>query len=180
MTVLKSKNRPLVGQEPRSLCHPRDSGRKHGAGRCFVTAADAEGGSRGPAPRAQRTGSPPPGGSAGQRGLGAAAWRPVARPALSRAQRHFGPLPGRGRPGPQLPRRPPGRRPLVSSVLTAGGTEPTASVSHIKTQNDSSPFSRPRKAREMNYSCVWNPSSQTHSKISWVFLLKRGCDTCGL
>lgn len=70
MTVLKSKNRPLVGQEPRSPCHPRDSGRKHGAGRCFVTAADAEGGSRGPAPRAQRTGSPPPGGSAGQRGLG--------------------------------------------------------------------------------------------------------------
>lgn len=34
-------------------------------------------------------------------------------------------------------------------------------------------------SREMNYSYLWNPFSQTCAKINWVFLLKWGCFTCG-
>lgn len=33
-------------------------------------------------------------------------------------------------------------------------------------------------SREMNYSSLWNPFSQTCAKINWVFLLKWGCFTC--
>lgn len=33
-------------------------------------------------------------------------------------------------------------------------------------------------SRDMNYSYLWNPFSQTCAKINWVFLLKWGCFTC--